>query len=395
MFTKTSYKAFKHKAKKGMMKRVGRVESRPEDPSFKAVLAALEELKAELKDFHFKAHGAARAGKNYNSSLEHFCGSGIKGEGLFNKENLFVNAMSEHFGPSLDQFITVEIPKLEELVVAYKTAKLNFDSTYFLTVKDMKKREISGTDALEEVIKNNANLPALQQEYVDSKKEIINQRNTIKSELENDVTNALSEVRQSSDAQHHQLYVMYLQKRIASTIAICEGKGFANLPDNEQQEEKKDMVEDADIPNVLDTDQDQAVEKDVNDVQVSAENVEFVDGSEKGREEVKENQEHQEVEEPQEVEVYEEVDNVVPKVEVVEQDTDVSGKVLVDTTVKVEETKVEEKSGVEDIGPSFQTEDNEEEEDIPLPPNRKAPSVPNEEISSSPQVLTPPPVPTT
>jgi len=393
MFTKTSYKAFKHKAKKGMMKRVGRVESRPEDPSFKAVLAALEQLKAELKDFHFKAHGAARAGKNYNSSLEHFCGSGIKGEGLFNKENLFVNALSEHFGPSLDQFITVEIPKLEELVVAYKTAKLNFDSTYFLTVKDMKKKEITGTDVLEEVIKNNANLPALQQEYVDSKKEIINQRNTIKSELENDVTNALSEVQQSSDAQHHQLYVMYLQKRIARTISICDGKEVANLRDSEQQEEKKDIVEDDEIRSVLDTDQDedQAVEKDVNDVQASAENEDLGDGSEMGRDEVKKNQE---VKENQEVEEHEEFD-AGPKVEVVEQDADVSGKLVADSTAKVVETIAEEKSADEDICLSLQTEDNNEAEDIPLPPNRKAPSVPHEEISSPSQVLTPPPAPTT
>jgi len=392
MFTKTSYKAFKHKAKKGMMKRVGRVESRPEDPSFKAVLAALDQLKAELKDFHFKAHGAARAGKNYNSSLEHFCGSGIKGEGLFNKENLFVNAMSEHFGPSLDQFITVEIPKLEELVVAYKTAKLNFDSTYFLTVKDMKKKEVAGGDVLEEVIKNNANLPVLQQEYVDSKKEIINQRNTIISELENDVTNALLEVQQSSDAQHHQLYVMYLQKRLARTIAICDGKEVANLPDSEQQEEKKDIVEDAENRSVLNTDQDLAVEKDINDVQASAENEDFGDGSEMGRDEVKKNQE---IKENQEVEEHEEVDNAGPKVEVVEQDTDVSGKLMADTTAKVEETKVEEKSSVDDICLSFKTEDNNEAEDIPLPPNRKAPSVPHEEISSPSQVLTPPPAPTT
>jgi len=368
MFSRTSYKAFKHKAKKGMMKRVGMVESRPEEPSFKVVLDDLEDLKTELKDFHFKVHGAVRAGMNYSISLEHLCGSGIKGEGLFNKENLFFNAMSEHFGPSLDQIITVEIPKLDELIVVYKTAKLDFDSTYFLTVKDMKKKEVSGSDDVEEVIKNHDNLPTLQQEYLDSKKAIINHRETLKVQLENDVTSALSELKESSDAEHHQLYVNYIQKRLTRTIAICEGKEVANIQVGEQQEEKKDVVENAEIPSLINNKEEEVEEErtDVQQVEEHQEEIKDVVGDAEipSVTDNKEQEEGEDRTDVQQIKEHHEVKELVEEYKgaTVQQDVEDSGEVAV--------------------------------EDIPQAPDREAPSVPSEGLSSTAQATTSPPAPT-
>lgn len=223
MFSKTSFKAFKHKAKKGMMQKIGKLESRPEDPNFIAILSSMEKLKNELKEIQFQVYEAARAGKHFNNTLEHLCGSGIKGEALFNKEDLFVCGLQERVGPTLDHLVMNDIPKMEELVVSYDMAKLNFDSAFFITGKDMRKKEIVGAEVHDEVMKNNANLPALEQCYLDAKKDIINQQNFIKGRMENEVLSALIEVHESSDAKHHHLYIDCMKKRIAIAIAICEG----------------------------------------------------------------------------------------------------------------------------------------------------------------------------
>jgi len=340
MFSKTSYKAFKHKAKKGMMKRIGKVESRPEDPNFKDILAAMEKLKIEIKEFQFHTNGAAQAGKSYNNSIEHFCGPGIKGEGLFNKEDLFISAMQERFSPTLDNLVTVEIPKYDELVVAYKTAKLNFDSTYTQTVKDMRKKEISGSDVHEEVMKNNSSLSGLQQSYFESKKDIINQQNVFKGQLENEVSSALSEVHDSSDAEHHQLYVDFMKKRIARTAAICEGTAVIGPTENDDKKVEQKGEES------------QGDEK-VNNVGAT--------GQEETTEEVN-------------------YDNSAMN--------------------PVESLAVEEEKGaldgMEPLGFSAENEMpslENDEEDIPKPPSRKAPDVPQDEISSPPQRVPQPPAP--
>jgi len=239
MFSKTSFKAFKHKAKKGMMEKIGKLESRPEDPNFMAILSSMETLKHEVKEIQFQVYEAARAGKHFNNSLEHLCGAGIKGEALFNKEDVFVSGLQERFGPTLDQLVMNDVPKMDELVVSYNMAKLNFDSAFFATVKDMRKKEIGGADVFDTVMQNNANLPALQTCYLDAKKEIINQKNFIKGRLENEVLSALIEVHESSDAKHHHLYIDYMKKRIALAVSICEKNGQLGEVDEKAQAEKK------------------------------------------------------------------------------------------------------------------------------------------------------------
>jgi len=344
MFSKTSYKAFKHKAKKGMMKRIGMVESRPEDPNFKAILAAMEKLKLEVKEFHFQTYGAAQAGKSYNNSIEHFCGPDIKGEELFNKEDSFISAVQERFHPTLDQLVEVEIPKMEELVVAYKTAKLKFDSTYFQTVKDMKKKEIAGFDKHEEVLKTDPNLPALQQSYFDSKKEIINQQDVLKGRLENEVNNALLAVQEASNAEHHQLYVEYMKKRIVRTAAICEGTAVIMEYKNQDEDAKIQAGEEGTFQNQEDEKVDNLL--------------------------VVEQEEHK-------VEI-EEVNSAVNPVEapVAEEEK---------KAVEVEQLKLTAESNIPDL--------EEDEEDIPQPPSRKAPEVPQEAISSPPRGIPQPPAP--
>jgi len=243
MFSKTSFKAFKHKAKKGMMEKIGKLESRPEDPNFMAILSSMETLKHEVKEIQFQVYEAARAGKHFNNSLEHLCGAGIKGEALFNKEDVFVSGLQERFGPTLDQLVMNDVPKMDELVVSYNMAKLNFDSAFFATVKDMRKKEIGGADVFDTVMQNNANLPALQTCYLDAKKEIINQKNFIKGRLENEVLSALIEVHESSDAKHHHLYIDYMKKRIALAVSVCEVSSTTQKNDQLSEVDEKAQAE--------------------------------------------------------------------------------------------------------------------------------------------------------
>jgi len=347
MFSKTSYKQFRHKAKKGMMKRIGKVESRPEDPNFKAILSAMVKLKLELKEFQFQTNAAAQAGKTYNNSVENFCGSGIKGEALYNKEDLFISTLQECFAPTLDNLVTIEIPKMEELVVAYKTAKLKFDSSYFQTVKDMRKKEIGGSDVFEEVMKNNANLTSYQQSYFDSKREIINQQNVLKGRLENEVSNALSEVQRASNAEHHQLYIDFMMKRVSKTASICNGTAVIEQTVNKQRqlEQKGDD-----------------------------------DGIERGEDDEKVNIAEAVVEE--EAVVIEEVNS----------------SNLAVNSAEAPSAEVEKGSIEENKQPDFAVEKDipdleDDEEDVPQPPSRKAPEVPQEQISSPQGVLQPPPPP--
>jgi len=344
------------------MKRIGKVESRPEDPNFKAILSAMEKLKLELKEFQFQTHGAAQAGKTYNSSIEHFCGSGIKGEKLYNKEDLFVSAVQERFAPTLDHLVTIEIPKMEELVVAYKTAKLNYDSTYFQTVKDMRKKEIAGFDKHEEVMKNNDKLPALEQSYFDSKKEIINQQNVLKGGLENEVTSGLLEVQEASDAEHHLLYVDFMKRRIVRTAAICEGTAVIGQTENDEQ---KGESEDVKLQNDGEGQYQKLTEESKGDEKVD--NVMSVG--------------------------QEEPDNEIEDVNTEVNVTNAVGNPGEAYAAEEEKGTIE---GMEQIGfasgnsiPDLE----EDEEDIPQPPSRKAPDVPQEVISSPSQGNPQPPAP--
>jgi len=353
------------------MKRIGKVESSTEDPNFKAILSAMEKLKLELKEFQFHTNAAAQAGKTYTAAIEHFCGSSVKGEKLYNKEDSFVRAIQERFAPTLDHLVTIEIPKMEELVVAYKTAKLKFDSTYSQTVKDMRKKEIAGSDKHEEVMKFNDRLPVLQKGYFDSKKEIINQQNVLKGRLENEVSSALLEVLAASDAEHHQLYVDFMERRIVRTAAIC--KGTAVVGQTEIDEQKRENV-DAELQN---------------DREGQIQHSELQQGDEKGNPFTSVGQEESDNgTKDQNTE-----DIIKNPFRNPGEDIDTNpfrkpGGALVS----------EEEKGMElDFGSGNNIPDLEEdEEDIPKPPSRKAPDVPQELLTNSSQeVLQPPAPPTT
>lgn len=222
MWSKTSIKSLKHKAKKGVLKKIGKTEEKQEEPIFRAVLFSVTQFKNELKDISFKAHGLANAGTGYNNALEYLCGNGLKGEMLFEKEHKFISCIKEVLCPALSKILETDIPAMDELVVSYQEAKLKYDSIYFQTMKDMTKKGVPGADDLEEVLKNNANLPTLRQTWMESKKAVICHRNVFKGRLDNDVLKALQEVYEVSDAPHHKLYIDYFKERILITSAMCQ-----------------------------------------------------------------------------------------------------------------------------------------------------------------------------
>jgi len=222
MFSKTSFKSFTHKAKKGVLTKIGMHEEKQEDPIFQAVLFSVTNFKNELKDISFKAHGLGSAGTGYNNALEFLCGAGLKGELLFDKEQKFIDSIKESLCQVLGKIIETDIPEMDVLVVKYKGAKLDYDRLYYQTVKDMTKKELPGTDDREEVHKNNPNLPILRESWEKAKKAVIDQRNVYKGRLDNEVLKALQEVTDVSDAPHHRLYIDYFKERILITSAMCD-----------------------------------------------------------------------------------------------------------------------------------------------------------------------------
>jgi len=222
MFSKTSFKSFTHKAKKGVLTKIGMHEEKQEDPIFQAVLFSVTNFKNELKDMSFKAHGLGNSGTGYNNALEFLCGAGLKGELLFDKEQKFIDSIKQSLCEVLSKIVETDIPEMDALVIKYKGAKLDYDRLYFQTVKDMTKKEIGGTDSREEVHKNNVNLPILRETWEKSKKAVIDQRNVYKGRLDNEVLKALQMVNDVSDAPHHRLYIDYFKARILTTSAMCD-----------------------------------------------------------------------------------------------------------------------------------------------------------------------------
>jgi len=222
MFSKTSFKSLKHKAKKGVLTKIGMHEEKQEDPVFQAVLFSVTNFKNELKDISFKAHGLGSAGTGYNNAIAFLCGDGLKGEWLFDKEQKFIDSIKESLCQVLSKIIETDIPEMDTLVIKYKGAKLDYDRLYYQTVKDMTKKEIEGTDNRGEVHKNNTNLPILREGWEKAKKAVIDQRNVYKGRLDNEVLKALQEVTDVSDAPHHRLYIDYFKERILITSAMCD-----------------------------------------------------------------------------------------------------------------------------------------------------------------------------
>jgi len=221
MWSSTSYRSFKHKAKKGVLQTIGMTEERQEDSVFQAVLFSVVQFKTQIKDIHFKVHGLANAGIEYNNALEYLCGSGLKGEQLFNKEQKFVNCLKECLSKVLSAILDRDIPVMDELMLVYEAAKLEYDKTYFQTVKEMKKKDVPGADNEDDVVKYNEHAAETRKTWLTSKKAVVDHRNVLKGRLDNEVVKALEEVSDVSDADHHRLYCEYFKERILITSAMC------------------------------------------------------------------------------------------------------------------------------------------------------------------------------
>jgi len=203
------------------MKRIGMTESRPEDPEFKTLLANLSKFKTELRGTYNTSRNVTASGEQFHKELERFCGLGLRSEHVFFKEAEFLNCLRERVCSALGKVAEKDINTLNDYVVQYKTAKLEFDATYFQTVKRMRKQ--GGSAALEDkdsVMQANSDLPALQQAYTTSKEMVRSQRDVIVSNLKNKVGERLLELREVSAAQHHQISCQYFAQRLMQVLEI-------------------------------------------------------------------------------------------------------------------------------------------------------------------------------
>jgi len=222
MFSRNSLRNLKHKAKKSMMIRIGRTESRPEDPGFRDLLVKIERMKNALKDTYNTMRYVVLSGKPHNKNIEKMCGAGIKGEDLFIKEGLFLREIEDGLSPALGRIIGKDIEKLNALIVEYKSAKLKFDTSVFKTMKSIRKQGMAVAEENDdEVMEANENLPPLKQALVVSKRKVIWQRDVVLKNLSTKVGKKLDELKEVSDTQHHQLYCQYLKNRLDEAYQSC------------------------------------------------------------------------------------------------------------------------------------------------------------------------------
>jgi len=204
------------------MLKIGQTESQPEEPDFKHLLNTLDEAKKELKDIYDAARNVATSGKKFNENIEKFCGFGIRSEDVFSKDTEFLGTLEERVCTALGRIVNKNIKDLNEAVVKYKTAKLRFDAIHFKTVKAMKKegKAVMVEDA-NEIMEANADLPVLNEAYLDAKAKVRAQRDLIVSHLKTKVASRLDELCEISTADHHQIYCKYFQERLQKTIDVC------------------------------------------------------------------------------------------------------------------------------------------------------------------------------
>jgi len=202
------------------MLKIGQTESQPEDPNFKQLLSILNDVKQQLREMYSTCRGVAASGKQYNEKLEKFCGFGLRSEEIFNKEAEFINTLDDLVCNALGRIVNKDIKTMDEMIVRYKTAKLNFDALHFKTVKQMRKKGKNVTvEQADEVMLANVDLPALNEAYIAAKENVQSQREVLLTHLKTKIESRLDELREVSNAQHHQLYCRYFKGRLAKTIA--------------------------------------------------------------------------------------------------------------------------------------------------------------------------------
>jgi len=221
-FSRASFRNLKHKAKKGILLRIGMTESQPEEPDFKHLLLALNGVKEKLREMYKASRAVVASAKQFNSNLEKFCGIGLRSEEVFKKEVEFVSTLEERVCTALRRMVNNDMSAQDELIVQYKTAKLKFDYLHFKTVKNMRKNGLHVTvKEANAVMKAHADLPGLQEAYLVAKREVRLQRSVILTQLKTEVESKLEELRAVSGAQHHQLYCRYFKERLNNTMKIC------------------------------------------------------------------------------------------------------------------------------------------------------------------------------
>jgi len=233
MFSRSSLRNLKHKTKKGMMKRIGLTESRPEDPNFKNLLDNLSKLKTELREIYKTSLSVFTSGKEFHEELESFCGLGIRSEHVYFKETEFLNSLGESVCSTLGNIVENDFTVLKDLKAKYKAAKLQFDAAHFQTSKKMKKLGGPAADDKNEndVMQTNPNLTTLYQEYTASKEIISAQRDVIVSNIQKKVGEQLLELRNVSGAQHHQICCIYFAQKLIQIVQICNDQAGTESSD--------------------------------------------------------------------------------------------------------------------------------------------------------------------
>jgi len=225
MISRASLRNLKHRAKKSVLIKIGRTSSSQEDPAFKELLANVKLVRSELKNMHQSARLVVVTGRQHNDSLEKLCGAGLKGEDMFNKEDVFLRVLEDRVCLALNNIISKDLETLGESIVEYKTAKLKFDTAYFKAQKNMKKTDSEFVENFDEIMQSNTELLPLKENYDASKDKVISQRDVLLSHLNKRVTKSLEELSEASDMQHHQMYSQYIREKLMTISKICtEGR---------------------------------------------------------------------------------------------------------------------------------------------------------------------------
>jgi len=212
------------------MKRVGLTESRPEDENFKTMLENLNQFKTELREIYKISRNVTSSGKKFHDELEKFCGLGLRSEQIFFKETEFLNTLGDRLCSALGTIVGKDFDTLTDLIGKYKTAKLDFDSNYHWTVKKI--RKLGGPGAAEnedEIMQTNSNLPGLHQKYILSKDMLCLQRDLTVSQLAEKVGQRLLDLRVASGGLHHQIFCMYIARKLLNIAEIIAEKGSTEL----------------------------------------------------------------------------------------------------------------------------------------------------------------------
>jgi len=221
MFSRSSIRHLKHKAKKSVLIRIGKTESSQEDPVFKDLMFNVSLVRSELKNMHNSSRLVVVTGRRYINSLAKFCGDRLRGEDLYNKEAVFLRLLEERVCPAIGSLLNKDLAKMSELIVEYKSAKLKFDTAYFKTQKDIEKKTGVPAENDDEVMQVNENLQALKDSYVMSKERVTEQRDVLLSNLDTKLGTTVDELSEASDTQQHQLYCQYIKGKISKTAKMC------------------------------------------------------------------------------------------------------------------------------------------------------------------------------